>query len=298
MQPQRWEWNCPIDGLSYEVLDYPYVDLDGSVLVLELGLDVSERKQVENDLRSLQNDLEKRVTERTEQLRDIVSKLLDEIAERKKTEEALRKSEERYALAVLGANDGIWDRDLDTGEVYFSPRWKGILNYEDHELPNDLNEWKSRIHSDDYDRVTNTLQWYLGGHIPVYEVEYRLRAKDGSLPLDPQLGGPVSATHAATLPASPDHTRILPTANALRWHFGNPKGNIARFSKTHGMLFLSLMPMPDFWTSTPLPRNSWDILRKNFSPLTSPEISMLMREHRENFHRLLFTERFCQRYAG
>jgi PAS domain S-box-containing protein len=93
---------------------------------------------------------------------------------------ALRKSEERYALAVLGANDGIWDRDLDTGEVYFSPRWKGMLNYEDHELPNHLNEWKSRIHSDDFGRVTNTLQWYLGGHIPVYEVEYRLRAKDGS----------------------------------------------------------------------------------------------------------------------
>ena len=179
-QPQRWEWSCAIDGLSYEVLDYPYVDLDGSLLVLELGLDVSGRKQVENDLRSLQNDLEKRVTGRTEQLRDIVSKLQDEIAERKKTEEALRKSEERYALAVQGANDGIWDRDLDTGEVYFSPRWKGMISYEDHELPNDLCEWKSRIHTDDYDRVTNTLQWYLGGHIPVYEVEYRLRAKDGS----------------------------------------------------------------------------------------------------------------------
>ncbi|MGA7828963.1 MAG: PAS domain S-box protein, partial [Geobacteraceae bacterium] len=179
-QPHRWEWSCPIDGLSYEVLDYPYVDLDGSLLVLELGLDVSGRKQVEDDLRSLQNDLEKRVTERTEQLRDIVSKLQDEIAERKKTEKALRKSEERYALAVLGANDGIWDRDLDTGEVYFSPRWKGMISYEDHEIPNDLSEWKARIHTDDYDRVTNTLQWYLGGHIPVYEVEYRLQAKDGS----------------------------------------------------------------------------------------------------------------------
>lgn len=179
-QPHRWEWICAIDGLSYEVLDYPYVDLDGSLLVLELGLDVSVRKQVEDDLRSLQNDLEKRVAGRTEQLRDIVSKLQDEIAERKKTEEALRKSEERYALAVQGANDGIWDRDLDTGEVYFSPRWKGMISYEDHELPNDLCEWKSRIHTDDYDRVTNTLQWYLGGHIPVYEVEYRLRAKDGS----------------------------------------------------------------------------------------------------------------------
>ncbi len=178
--PHRWEWNCPIDGLHYEVLDYPYVDVDGTLLVLELGIDISDRKQIENDLRSLQSSLEKRVAERTKQLRDIVSKLLEEITERKKTEEALRKSEERYALAVLGANDGIWDRDLETGESYFSPRWKQIIGFEDHELINDLNEWKSRIHPDDHDRVTNTLHWYLGGHLPVYEVEFRLKAKDGS----------------------------------------------------------------------------------------------------------------------
>lgn len=178
--PHRWEWSCPLDGLHYEVLDYPYIDIDGTLLVLELGIDVSARKQIENDLRSLQSSLERRITERTKQLRDIVSKLLEEITERKKTEEALRKSEERYALAVLGANDGIWDRDLETGEVYFSPRWKQMIGYEDHELGNDLCEWKSRIHPEDHDRVTNILHWYLGGHLPVYEVEFRLKAKDGS----------------------------------------------------------------------------------------------------------------------
>lgn len=178
--PHRWEWNSPIDGLHYEVLDYPYIDVDGTLLVLELGMDVSERKQIENDLRSLQSSLERRVAERTKQLREIVSKLLEEITERKKTEEALRKSEERYALAVLGANDGIWDRDLETGDVYFSPRWKEMIGYEDHELVNDLCEWKSRIHPEDHDRVTNILQWYLGGHIPVYEVEFQLKSKDGS----------------------------------------------------------------------------------------------------------------------
>ncbi|HOP40925.1 MAG TPA: PAS domain S-box protein [Geobacteraceae bacterium] len=69
---------------------------------------------------------------------------------------------------------------METGESYFSPRWKQIIGFEDHELINDLNEWKSRIHPDDHDRVTNTLHWYLGGHLPVYEVEFRLKAKDGS----------------------------------------------------------------------------------------------------------------------
>jgi len=177
--PQRWEWESPPDGLSYEVLDYPFTDLDGTLLVLKLGLDITERKRMENDLRTLQSELEKRVSERTVQLNETVSKLLEEIGERKRTEQALRKSEERYALAIAGANDGIWDRDFETGEVHFSPRWKSILGYEDHEIPNDVTEWKSRIHGDDYPKVMNSLTGYLQGQLPCYEVEFRLRAKDG-----------------------------------------------------------------------------------------------------------------------
>ncbi len=107
-------------------------------------------------------------------------KLSQEVNERKKTEEALRKSEERYSLAVNGANDGIWDRDIATGKVYYSPRWKNMLGYEDHEISNDGEEWRNRIHPDDYRMVMDALEGYLEGKIPSYEVEYRLRHKDGS----------------------------------------------------------------------------------------------------------------------
>jgi PAS domain S-box-containing protein len=103
-----------------------------------------------------------------------------DITERKQVEEALRRSEERHLLAIDGANDGIWERDLRTNEVYFSPRWKSMLGYEDHELPNEISEWKMRIHPDDLKRVTDTGKAYLNGHIPSYEIEYRLRHKDGS----------------------------------------------------------------------------------------------------------------------
>ena len=179
-RPQRWEWDCPIDGLSYEVLDYPFLDSNGTLLVLELGLDITERKRMENELRALQEDLERRVSEQTRQLQQTVSTLMDEVIERRKTEEALRRSEERYALAVTGANDGIWERDLETGEVYFSPRWKSMLGYSDHEITNSAEEWKSRIHPDDYELVMKSLNDYLEGRKPSYEAECRLRAKDGS----------------------------------------------------------------------------------------------------------------------
>jgi PAS domain S-box-containing protein len=129
-------------------------------------IDITERKRMEEELRLAHEELEKRVTERTEQL--------------EKTAQALRTSEERYALAVQGSNDGIWDRDFSTGEVYYSSRWKSMLGYEDDELPNDPEEWKKRIHPDDYQMVMDALVGYMEGRNPSYEVEYRLRHRDGS----------------------------------------------------------------------------------------------------------------------
>ncbi len=177
---QQWQWDCTLDGRFYEVLDYPFIDVDGTLLVLELGIDISTRKKVERDLLSLQADLEQRVANQTARLTETVSLLQDEISQRRKTEDALRRSEERYALAVAGANDGIWDRDMETGSVYFSSRWKSMLGYSDHEIRNDVLEWKSRIHEEDYHSTMECLEQYLNGQLPSYEVEFRMRAKDGS----------------------------------------------------------------------------------------------------------------------
>jgi PAS domain S-box-containing protein len=104
---------------------------------------------------------------------------ITDITEVKGAEDALRKSEERYALAMQGANDGIWDMDLASDEVYFSPRWKSMLGYEDCEIANAVEEWKNRIHPDDYRMVMETRKAYLDGHIPTYEVQSRLRHRDG-----------------------------------------------------------------------------------------------------------------------
>jgi PAS domain S-box-containing protein len=103
-----------------------------------------------------------------------------DITERKAAEEALRTSEARYALALQGANDGIWDWDLVEDKVYYSDRWKEILGYEPDELRHDAEEWVSRIHPEDLSRVMAANESCSRGEVPIFQVEYRLRHKDGS----------------------------------------------------------------------------------------------------------------------
>ncbi|MDX6605571.1 MAG: hypothetical protein QOD14_111 [Solirubrobacterales bacterium] len=91
----------------------------------------------------------------------------------------LRKNKERYALAVRGANDGIWDWDLTRGRVYFAPRWKAITGYSDGEIGTSPEDWLGRVHPDDVDRVQAEIDAHLGGRTPHFESEHRIRHADG-----------------------------------------------------------------------------------------------------------------------
>ncbi|ABB37359.1 signal transduction histidine kinase, nitrogen specific, NtrB [Oleidesulfovibrio alaskensis G20] len=121
-----------------------------------------------------------KVEAREKALQRMNSQLQEEVAERERAEQALRNSEERYSLAVGGTNDGIWDWDLISNKVYFSPRWKEIIGFQDHEIPNEIPEWTSRVHPDDLAKILKAHEMYLSRELPAFEVEYRLRHKDGS----------------------------------------------------------------------------------------------------------------------
>ena len=101
------------------------------------------------------------------------------ITSRRESEEKLQKSEERFSLAMRGANDGLWDWNLETNEVYYSPRWKCMLGYGNDELSNNLNTWKNLVHPDDKGIVLQTVQDYLVGKAKSFEVEMRMQHKDG-----------------------------------------------------------------------------------------------------------------------
>ncbi|UCH83266.1 MAG: PAS domain S-box protein [Candidatus Latescibacterota bacterium] len=110
----------------------------------------------------------------------LVFTAIRDITARKRAEDELRESRERFDLAVRGSDAGIWDWDLRTNEVYFSPRWKGMIGYTDEEVKNDFFEWEQRLHPDDRQRALATVQAYLSGETREYELEHRLRHKDGS----------------------------------------------------------------------------------------------------------------------
>jgi PAS domain S-box-containing protein len=127
-----------------------------------------------------------------------IQMIVRDIGERKRRESALRESEERLMLAFAGAKEGVWDWNLETGAVIYSPRWKQMLGYGDDEIPANVNAWEMLLHPDDRPRAEALNDAVRQGR-PIYEGEFRLRHKEGhyitvltrGLPIRRQSDGPI-----------------------------------------------------------------------------------------------------------
>ena len=126
---------------------------------IRLNQEIEERKKAEQEISRLNSSLEERVTERTE---------------------ALRESEQRYALAALGSKDGLWDWNLTQGTIYFSQRWKNMLGYGEDEISTAPEEWFKRMHPDDERRVRSQIQAHFTSDTSHFQSEHRMLHKDGT----------------------------------------------------------------------------------------------------------------------
>src|SRR5438309_2452849 len=177
-----------LDGTDLVLLDIEMPEVSGldalktlretySAIELPIIM-VTARNQSEDIVRALQLGANDYVTKPID-FPVILARISTQLSH-KHAQEALRESEERYALAARGANEGLWDWDLQANTVYFSPRWKTMLGYEPGEIGDKPEEWLSRIHDADRERVKEEISAHQTGATVQFESEHRVLHKDGT----------------------------------------------------------------------------------------------------------------------
>ena len=106
-----------------------------------------------------------------------ITRYIDKLAE---SEKRFKDLTQRFEYAISGSGDGLWDWDLITNDVYFSPKWKEMLGYSDEELPNEFTSWETRVHPDDIEMATNAIHASHMSSDVEYNILHRMRHKDGS----------------------------------------------------------------------------------------------------------------------
>lgn len=106
--------------------------------------------------------------------------VIADLTELKRTELALRLSQERLQLAVSGSSLGLWDWNIATGETFFDSQWKAMLGYAETEIENNIQSWESLLHPEDKPKVMELLKTYWEGRTDLYEVEFRMLNQAGN----------------------------------------------------------------------------------------------------------------------
>lgn len=125
----------------------------------------------------------KKVIEWTEDsivLLKMVVEILGNALERKRVEQALKITEERYTRAINAGNVGIWEWNIQTDEIYIDPNLKSMLGYVENKNYAKFSDWLSLVHIDDIELVKAEINSYLEGLIPKYEIEHRMLCRDGN----------------------------------------------------------------------------------------------------------------------
>ena len=153
------------------------MDPDNIVRAIKYAI---ERKKIEKELKEARDLLEKRVDERTAELKESNLELLDQIAERKKAEKVLKESEERLDLALKGTNVGLWDWNVRTGKMIVDERWANIVGCTLKELsPTSIETWDKLTHPHDLKRSYELFESHFARKTEYYQCEARMKHKNG-----------------------------------------------------------------------------------------------------------------------
>ena len=149
-------------------------------MVLARGLTGDLRRAQRLFERVREGDLSARIQHRrSDELGDLFSGINDTLDALQRNEHILQLTQERLELAIRGSNDGIWDWDLLSNQVYYSPRWKQMLGYADHELDNRPDTFLDRVHPDELPLMLDSINDYLENRVPAFELIIRARHRDG-----------------------------------------------------------------------------------------------------------------------
>lgn len=160
-----------LDALRERRLDLPFIIISGGI---DEATVVALMKSGASDFIS---------KDRLSGLNPVIERAKREVAarlEQKRAEDALRESEERFALAVRGSRDGLWDWNITTNQYYCSPRFKEMLGFEEHELEETTEQFMNLVHDEDRELVRRVVIDHLERRIP-YSVEFRMRTKQGEV---------------------------------------------------------------------------------------------------------------------
>lgn len=127
-----------------------------------------------------------------------------------------QKLQAQYTLAVEGSNDGIWDWDVATNQVFYSPRWKEMIGYNEDELNNGFADFEALLHPEDHDKTLAHVNDYLTGRISTYDIEFRFRHKNGSYRWIRARGKALRDSNGAPYRMAGSHTDITETREAQK----------------------------------------------------------------------------------
>jgi diguanylate cyclase (GGDEF)-like protein/PAS domain S-box-containing protein len=164
---------CLPDSAGIETVERARAEVPGIPTILMTNMD-DEALAVRAVREGAQDYLIKRRVDA-----NLLSRAIHYAIERHRADEALRKSEERYALAVRGSNDGVWDWDIHNDTVYYSHRWREILGLSSKEVGTDIKSWFDRVHKDDWEDFIQALQSHMDGETDQFNHEYRIAHSNG-----------------------------------------------------------------------------------------------------------------------